>query len=124
MSYTVFISVLGLIAKAGEQPGVRLLLSLSRYKAHSKVISKVISHTLLREEGDAAQDRTPTELQPESCPRLRATIATALNLLRVPVLGLLAFCRFSRSSVVRLTPPRWSVHTNDTCILAFIRPSQ
>lgn len=55
----------------------------------------------------------------ESCPRLRATIATALNLLRVPVLGLLAFCRFSRSSVLRLTPPRWSVHTNDTCILTF-----
>lgn len=53
----------------------------------------------------------------ESCPRLRATIATALNLLRVPVLGLLAFCRFSRSSVLRLTPPRWSVHTSDTCIL-------
>lgn len=54
----------------------------------------------------------------ESWPRLRATIATALNLLRVPVLGLLAFWRFSRSSVLRLTPPRWSVHTNDTCILA------
>lgn len=55
----------------------------------------------------------------ESCPRLRATIATALNLLRVPVLGLLAFCRFSRSSVLRLTPPRWSVHTSDTCILTW-----
>lgn len=60
----------------------------------------------------------------ESCPRLRATIATALNLLRVPVLGLFAFCRFSRSSVLRLTPPRWSVHTNDTCILAFDQLSQ
>ena len=60
----------------------------------------------------------------ESCPRLRATIATALNLLRVPVFGLLAFCRFSRSSVLRLTPPRWSVHTNETCILAFGRLSQ
>lgn len=57
----------------------------------------------------------------ESCPRLRATIATALNLLRVPVLGLLAFCRFRRSSVLRLTPPRWSVHTKDTCILTFDR---
>lgn len=60
----------------------------------------------------------------ESCPRLRATIATALNLLRVPVLGLLAFWRFSRSSVLRLTPPRWSVHTSDTCILAFDQLSQ
>lgn len=60
----------------------------------------------------------------ESCPRLRATIATALNLLRVPVLGLLAFWRFRRSSVLRLTPPRWSVHTNDTCIPTFVQLSQ
>lgn len=52
----------------------------------------------------------------DSCPRLRATMATALNLLRVPALGLLAFCRFRRSSVLRLME-RWSVHTNDTCIL-------
>lgn len=52
----------------------------------------------------------------DSCPRLRATMATALNLLRVPALGLLAFCRFIRSSVLRLIE-RWSVHTNDTCIL-------
>lgn len=52
----------------------------------------------------------------DSCPRLRATIATARNLLLVPKLGLLVFCRFSRSSVLRLTP-RWSVHTNDTCML-------
>lgn len=52
----------------------------------------------------------------ESCPRLRATMATALNLLRVPAFGLLAFCRFRRSSVLRLIE-RWSVHTNDTCIL-------
>lgn len=52
----------------------------------------------------------------DSCPRLRATMATALNLLRVPAFGLLAFCRFRRSSVLRLID-RWSVHTNDTCIL-------
>lgn len=53
----------------------------------------------------------------ESCPRLLATMATALNLLRVPVLGLLAFCRLSLSSVLRLMD-RWSVQTNDTCILS------
>lgn len=51
----------------------------------------------------------------DSCPRLLATMATALNLLRVPVLGLLAFCRLSLSSVLRLMD-RWSVQTNDTCI--------
>ncbi|KAJ8400743.1 hypothetical protein AAFF_G00395120 [Aldrovandia affinis] len=43
-------------------------------------------------------------------------MATARNLLRVPEPGLLAFCLFSRSSVLRLTA-LWSVHTNDTCIL-------
>lgn len=53
----------------------------------------------------------------DSCPRLLATMATALNLLRVPVLGLLAFCRLSLSSVLRLMD-RWSVQTNDTCILS------
>lgn len=53
----------------------------------------------------------------DSCPRLLATMATALNLLRVPELGLLAFCRLSLSSVLRLMD-RWSVQTNDTCILS------
>lgn len=52
----------------------------------------------------------------DSWPRLRATIATARNLLRVPAFGLLTFCRFSRSSVLRHIE-RWSVHTKDTCIL-------
>lgn len=53
----------------------------------------------------------------DNCPRLLATMATALNLLRVPELGLLAFCRLSLSSVLRLMD-RWSVQTNDTCILS------
>lgn len=51
----------------------------------------------------------------DSWPRLRATMATARNLLLV--LGLLAFCRLSRSSVLRFTT-RWSVQTNDTCMAA------
>ena len=54
----------------------------------------------------------------DSWPRLRATMATARNFPRAPPLGLLAFCwRLSRSSVLRLMP-RWSEHTNDTCMAA------
>lgn len=52
----------------------------------------------------------------ESCPRLRATMATARNLLRVPRLGLLAFCRFSRSSALRLFM-LCSEHTKETCMV-------
>lgn len=51
----------------------------------------------------------------ESCPKLRATMATALN--RPRVLGLLAFCRLSRSSALRLLM-LWSEHTKDTCMVA------
>lgn len=52
----------------------------------------------------------------ESCPRLRATMATARNLLRVPRLGLLAFCLFSRSSALRLLM-LCSEHTKETCMV-------
>lgn len=52
----------------------------------------------------------------ESCPRLRATMATARNLPRVPRLGLPAFCRFSRSSALRLLM-LCSEHTKETCML-------
>ena len=55
----------------------------------------------------------------ERCPRLRATRATARNLLFV--LGLLAFCRLSRSSVLRFEF-RWSVQTKDTCMAEYVAP--
>lgn len=56
------------------------------------------------------------ELCTDSCPRLRATMATARNRPRVPGLGLLAAERPRRSSgprVFRLC----SEHTKDTCMV-------
>lgn len=55
----------------------------------------------------------------DSCPKLRATMATARNLLRVPRLGLLAFCLFSRSSALRLLI-LCSEHTKETCIVLWL----
>lgn len=53
----------------------------------------------------------------DSCPRLRATIATARKRPRVPGLGLLAAERPSRSSGPRLLR-LCSEHTKDTCMLS------
>lgn len=51
----------------------------------------------------------------DSCPRLRATMATARKRPRVPGLGLLAAGRPSRSSGLRPLRP-CSEHTKDTCM--------
>lgn len=56
----------------------------------------------------------------ERCPRLRATMATVRN--RPRVLGLLAFCRLSLSSALRLLM-LWSEQTKETCILAWSKAS-